>query len=95
MAVIRDVMPAFELVQPNSIADPQKVLDAAGRGRDERVWVQGYGRVLFSVSLSRNMSFRALQFSCKFVESRARKAYDAQARTPNRKFLFIVHAPRS
>jgi len=30
MAVIRDVMPAFELVQPNSIADAQKVLEQQG-----------------------------------------------------------------
>jgi hypothetical protein len=59
MAVIRDVLPAFELVPPNSIAEAQKVLDAAGRDREKRVWVQGYCRVLFSVSSSRNMSFRA------------------------------------
>src|SRR6202171_6563296 len=31
MAVIRDVMPAFELVQPNSITDEQKVLEQQGR----------------------------------------------------------------
>jgi xanthine dehydrogenase YagS FAD-binding subunit len=30
MAVIRDVMPAFELVQPNSIGDAQKVLEQQG-----------------------------------------------------------------
>src|SRR5208282_3699320 len=30
MAVIRDVMPAFELVQPNSIAGAQKVLQQQG-----------------------------------------------------------------
>ena len=33
MAVIRDVMPAFELLQPNSIADAQKLLAQHGRGR--------------------------------------------------------------
>jgi xanthine dehydrogenase YagS FAD-binding subunit len=31
MAVIRDVMPAFELLQPNSIADAQKLLEQHGR----------------------------------------------------------------
>ncbi len=30
MAVIRDVMPAFELLQPNSIADAQKLLEQHG-----------------------------------------------------------------
>ena len=30
MAVIRDVMPAFELVQPNSINDAQRVLEQQG-----------------------------------------------------------------
>src|ERR1700683_1315443 len=30
MAVIRDVMPAFELIQPNSIADAQRVLEQQG-----------------------------------------------------------------
>ena len=30
MAVIRDVMPAFELLQPNSIADAQKLLEEQG-----------------------------------------------------------------
>src|SRR5260370_38911471 len=30
MAVIRDVMPAFELFQPNSIADAQKLLEQHG-----------------------------------------------------------------
>src|SRR5271154_4709501 len=39
MAVIRDVMPAFELVQPNSIADAQKVL--AQNGRD--AWILAGG----------------------------------------------------
>ena len=29
MAVIRDVMPAFELFQPTSVADAQKLLDTA------------------------------------------------------------------
>jgi xanthine dehydrogenase YagS FAD-binding subunit len=31
MAIIRDVMPAFELLQPNSIADAQKLLEQHGR----------------------------------------------------------------
>ena len=31
MAVIRDVMPAFELAQPNSVADAQKLLEREGR----------------------------------------------------------------
>ena len=31
MAVIRDVMPAFELLQPSSIADAQKLLEQQGR----------------------------------------------------------------
>ena len=31
MAVIRDVMPAFELLQPSSIADAQKLLERHGR----------------------------------------------------------------
>ena len=31
MAVIRDVMPAFELLQPSSIADAQKLLEKQGR----------------------------------------------------------------
>ena len=31
MAVIRDVMPAFELYQPNSVADAQKLLEREGR----------------------------------------------------------------
>src|SRR5208337_2512000 len=30
MAVIRDVMPAFELLQPNSVADAQKLLEQHG-----------------------------------------------------------------
>ena len=30
MAVIRDVMPAFELLQPSSIADAQKLLEQQG-----------------------------------------------------------------
>ena len=30
MAVIRDVMPAFELLQPSSIADAQKLLEQHG-----------------------------------------------------------------
>jgi xanthine dehydrogenase YagS FAD-binding subunit len=39
MAVIRDVMPAFELVQPNSIVDAQKVLEQQG----EDGWVLAGG----------------------------------------------------
>ena len=39
MAVIRDVMPAFELVQPNSISDAQKVLEQQG----ENGWVLAGG----------------------------------------------------
>jgi xanthine dehydrogenase YagS FAD-binding subunit len=31
MAVVRDVMPAFELLQPSSIADAQKLLEQQGR----------------------------------------------------------------
>ena len=31
MAVIRDVMPAFELLQPSSIADAQKLVEQQGR----------------------------------------------------------------
>jgi xanthine dehydrogenase YagS FAD-binding subunit len=31
MAVIRDVMPAFELLQPSSVADAQKLLEQRGR----------------------------------------------------------------
>ena len=39
MAVIRDVMPAFDLVQPNSIADAQKLLEQQG----ENGWVLAGG----------------------------------------------------
>src|SRR5271165_3013001 len=39
MAVIRDVMPAFELVQPNSISDAQKLLEQQG----ENGWVLAGG----------------------------------------------------
>ncbi|HEV3218289.1 MAG TPA: xanthine dehydrogenase family protein subunit M [Candidatus Acidoferrales bacterium] len=39
MAVIRDVMPAFELLQPNSIADAQKLLEQQG----ENGWVLAGG----------------------------------------------------
>jgi xanthine dehydrogenase YagS FAD-binding subunit len=39
MAVIRDVMPAFDLVQPNSIADAQSVLERQG----ENGWVLAGG----------------------------------------------------
>ena len=31
MAIIRDVMPAFELLQPTSIVDAQKLLEQQGR----------------------------------------------------------------
>ena len=37
MAVIRDVMPAFELLQPTSIADAQKLLEQHGADG----WVHG------------------------------------------------------
>jgi xanthine dehydrogenase YagS FAD-binding subunit len=39
MAVIRDVMPAFELAQPNSISDAQKLLEQQG----ENGWVLAGG----------------------------------------------------
>jgi xanthine dehydrogenase YagS FAD-binding subunit len=39
MAIIRDVMPAFDLVQPNSIADAQRVLEQQG----ENGWVLAGG----------------------------------------------------
>jgi xanthine dehydrogenase YagS FAD-binding subunit len=39
MAVIRDVMPAFELYQPNSVADAQKLLEQHGPG----AWVLAGG----------------------------------------------------
>src|SRR5882724_5633656 len=39
MAVIRDVMPAFELFQPTSIADAQKLLQQHG----EDAWVMAGG----------------------------------------------------
>jgi xanthine dehydrogenase YagS FAD-binding subunit len=39
MAVIRDVMPAFDLLQPNSIADAHKLLQEKGRD----VWVLAGG----------------------------------------------------
>src|SRR5260370_35939716 len=39
MAVIRDVMPAFQLFQPNSIADAQKLLEQHGQD----VWVMAGG----------------------------------------------------
>jgi xanthine dehydrogenase YagS FAD-binding subunit len=39
MAVIRDVMPAFQLFQPNSIADAQKLLEQHGR----EAWVMAGG----------------------------------------------------
>src|SRR6266404_3194020 len=39
MAVIRDVMPAFELFQPTSIADAQKLLQQHG----EDAWVRAGG----------------------------------------------------
>ena len=39
MAVIRDVMPAFQLFQPNSIADAQKLLEQHGQD----AWVMAGG----------------------------------------------------
>ncbi len=39
MAVIRDVMPAFELYQPNSISDAQKLLEQGG----DEAWVLAGG----------------------------------------------------
>src|SRR5260370_25324497 len=39
MAVIRDVMPAFQLFQPNSIADAQQLLEQHGQD----VWVMAGG----------------------------------------------------
>ncbi len=39
MAVIRDVMPAFQLFQPSSIADAQKLLEQHGRD----AWVMAGG----------------------------------------------------
>ena len=39
MAVIRDVMPAFQLFQPSSIADAQKLLEQHGR----EAWVMAGG----------------------------------------------------
>ena len=39
MAVIRDVMPAFELYQPNSVADAQKLLQQYGTD----AWVMAGG----------------------------------------------------
>src|SRR5437016_6989581 len=39
MAVIRDVMPAFQLFQPSSIADAQKLLEKHGR----EAWVMAGG----------------------------------------------------
>src|SRR5271166_140460 len=39
MAVIRDVMPAFELAQPNSISDAQELLEQQG----ENGWVLAGG----------------------------------------------------
>src|ERR1700727_4071191 len=39
MAVIRDVMPAFELAQPNSISDAQRLLEQQG----ENGWVLAGG----------------------------------------------------
>src|SRR5260370_5704737 len=43
MAVIRDIMPAFELFQPNSIAEAQKLLEHHG----QEAWVLGGGRDSF------------------------------------------------
>ena len=39
MAVIRDVMPAFQLFQPSSVADAQKLLEQHGR----EAWVMAGG----------------------------------------------------
>ena len=39
MAVVRDVMPAFDLLQPNSIADAQKLLEK----HREDAWVMAGG----------------------------------------------------
>ena len=39
MAVIRDVMPAFQLFQPGSIADAQKLLEQHG----QEAWVMAGG----------------------------------------------------
>src|SRR5450759_4830996 len=44
MAVIRDVMPAFELAQPNSISDAQKLLEQEG----ENGWVLAGGMDSFA-----------------------------------------------
>src|SRR4029077_13725304 len=41
MAVIRDVMPAFQLFQPSSVADAQKLLEQ--HGRDAWVMAGGLG----------------------------------------------------
>src|SRR6204780_2422675 len=43
MAVIRDVMPAFELLQPNSIAEAQSLLEQNGRDG----WVLAGGLDIF------------------------------------------------
>ena len=47
MAVIRDVMPAFQLYQPTSVADAQKLLEQNGRdalvlagGLDSMDWLK-------------------------------------------------------
>ncbi len=39
MAVIRDIMPAFQLFQPSSVADAQKLLEQHGRD----AWVMAGG----------------------------------------------------
>ena len=39
MAVIRDIMPAFELYQPTSVADAQRLLEQYGRD----AWVMAGG----------------------------------------------------
>ena len=45
MAVIRDVMPAFELLQPSSIADAQKLLEQQGAtaGCWPEAWIASTG----------------------------------------------------
>ena len=43
MAVIRDVMPAFDLLQPSSAADAQKLLEEKARFRDlERAYATAH-----------------------------------------------------
>ena len=53
MAVIRDVMPAFQLLQPTSIADAQKLLEQ--QGPDGMVLAGG---MVFGVGPLRTRAFR-------------------------------------